>query len=703
MSNPAQHPLHRLFYPRSIALVGASDRSPWSHMIAGNLKAYGCEAKAYAVNKNATPAHGMEAFASCKDLPEVPDAAFIFVPLEAALEAVEDAGQAGIKAAVILTSGFAETGEEGAQLQQQLVELAQRLGMSILGPNCLGYANVGTRTPMTPIPAILPLLSGKVSLVSQSGATNSEIVEYAHQVGVGMNLFIATGNEAQTDIAACVDFLVDDEQTSAIMVFAEAIKDTATFASAAHRALAKRKPIVVLKVGTSELTAKVAAAHTGSLVGDDKVFDAAMRQLGVIRVYSIEELVNAAALLAYTGPLEKPGVGIVSISGGACTLFADRGEVHGVSLPEFSEATQQKLRDMLPSLPGTMNPLDITGAAIRDGALFTQSLSILGQDPSLGFIGCIYNAPWNDNFATDHLKAQLKAVGEGLSANPQPGALIVQTGKPFTERSREFLRDSGVPAVFGGIEDLTIALGHATWWSAQVRNAANAPAQVPATVAERPDSERAVLDYLHSRGVPVIPAKIATTREEALAFAASLDAPVALKIASPDIAHKTEVGGVKLNLSGAAVGEAFDAILASVKQAKPEAKIDGILVSPMRGGGLEFLVGTVRDPQWGPVLAVGLGGIWVEVLADTQLRLLPVSTAEAKGMLTSLRAAKLLQGFRGTPAADLDKLAEVIAKIGDAALALGDELETLEVNPLWVNGSSIEALDGLTVWQNGAH
>src|SRR4051812_28600689 len=217
------NPLQRLFYPRAIALVGASERSPWSHMVHGNLRAYAYAGKVYAVNARGAEAHGMPGYTSCKVLPEVPDAAFIFVPLEAVLEAVEDAAAAGIKAAVILTSGFSETGDEGAQLQQRLVDIGNAHGMALLGPNCLGYANLTARIPMTPIPPMLPLLPGPVSLVSQSGATNSEIVEFAHQCNLGMNLFIATGNEAMVDIAACVDFLVDDENTKVIMVFAESV------------------------------------------------------------------------------------------------------------------------------------------------------------------------------------------------------------------------------------------------------------------------------------------------------------------------------------------------------------------------------------------------------------------------------------------------------------------------------------------------
>ncbi len=287
----------------------------------------------------------------------------------------------------------------------------------------------------------------------------------------------------------------------------------------------------------------------------------------------------------------------------------------------------------------------------------------------------------------------------------KPCALLNQFLRPQTQKSRDILAATGIPAAFGGIEEVLRALGHLKVWSARVLDgrARLRAATAIATSGARPCGEREVLDYLAARGVPVVPARIAKSCEEAVAFAAAFDGPVALKIASPDIAHKTDVGGVRLNVAGGdAVSAAHDQVLAAVKRGAPQARIDGVLVSPMRSGGLEILVGTVRDPQWGPVLAVGLGGIWVEALADTRLRLLPVTPGQVRDMLKSLRAAKLLEGFRGAPAADLDRLAEVIAAIGDAALALGDGLETLEVNPLWVCGGRIEALDALTVWRPAA-
>jgi acyl-CoA synthetase (NDP forming) len=689
--------LQRLFYPQSIALVGASERSPWSQLLHANIQRVGYAGRLYAVNKTGAAAHGYPGYRACRELPEAVDAAYLLVPLDAVLDAFDDIVESGIQSVVILTSGFAEAGSEGAALQDELTRRARAAGVTFLGPNCLGYANLTIRAAMTPIPIHPPFLPGKVALVGQSGATSIEIVDMAHDSNIGLSMCIATGNEAMLDIAACVDFLVDDEHTQVIMVFAETLRDTATFAAAARRAATKRKAIVMLKAGATELTAQVAAAHTGSLVGNDAVFDAACRQLGVLRVHTLEDLVTTAGLLAHTGPLRAPGVGIVSISGGACTLIADRAEAHGVSLPALSPATRARLREAIPGPGDALNPFDVTGAAVRDPALFERVLGALGDDPAIGFIGCVYSMPWNDKWQQ---VPAIEVIGRALGKLPQPSAMLNQTLRPVSQKSRDIMAACGVPAAFGGLEAVLTALGHISRWSAwlDAQPTAERPGPVlPASV--RPDSERATLDFLASRGVPVIPAKLAKTRGEAIDFAAALATPVALKIASPDIAHKTEVGGVQLHLQGdAAVGAAFDALWARVQQARPEARLDGVLVSPMREGGLEILVGTVRDPQWGLTLAVGLGGVWVEALADTQLHVLPVSPQEAKALLGRLRAAKLLQGFRGSPPVDLDRLARVIAAIGAAALALGDSLAALEVNPLWVCGARVEALDALAVW-----
>lgn len=687
--------LRNLFYPRSIALVGASERSIWSHMLHDNLVRLDYEGKVYAVNKTGSATHGYKGFTACTAIGEAVDAAYLFVPADAVLDAFADILKAGIKSVVILTSGFAEAGEAGARLQDQLVRMAREADAVFLGPNCLGYSNLTIRAPMTPAPNFQPILPPRVALVSQSGATNAQVADLAHDLNIGISLYIATGNEAMLDIGACVDFLVDDEATRVIMVFAESIRDTATFSAAARRAAQKHKAIVVLKVGTTELTAKVAAAHTGSLVGDDRVFDAACRQLGVIRVHSLEDLVITAGLVAHTGPLTKSGIGVVSISGGACTLVADRAQVHGVDMPDFSQQTKDRLRQCVPAVEDPVNPFDITGVAMRDPAIFERALRAAAEDPSIGFVLAIYEMPWNDKW---HKVPLIESIGRALADIGNRGAALNQMLRPITQKTRDIMAETGIPAAFGGIEAVMQALGRITSWSRQLRSERPTPRTIPLK-AIRPVGERQLLAYLGSADVPVIPTELVTTQEQAVTAAQRIGFPVVLKISSADIEHKTEVGGVSLNLRDAdCVARAFSAIMATVRAARPDAKIDGVVVSPMRSGGIEILVGVTRDPQWGAVLTVGLGGIWVEILADSQSLLLPAAEAAIKTALLSLRGAKILHGYRGSAPVDVNVLAHTIGAIGEAALALGPQLATLEVNPLRAAGPVVEALDALAVW-----
>ncbi len=692
---PSAEALRRLFYPHSVALIGASERSPWSHMLHANLAGLGFEGRVYAVNKSGSAAHGYPGFRSCTAIPAAVDAAYLFVPPDAVIEAFADALAAGIKAAVILTSGFAEVDEAGADLQTRLVDMARAADAVFLGPNCLGFSNLVIKAPLTPAPNFLPRLPPQVGLVSQSGATNAQVADMAHDMNLGLSIYIATGNEAMIDIAACVDFLVDDEYTKVVMIFAESIRDTATFTAAARRARAARKGIVILKVGTSELTARVAAAHTGSLVGDDAVFDAACRDLGIIRVHTLEELLVTAALLAQSGPVSPPTVGVVSISGGACTLIADRAQAYGVHLPAFGDLTQQSLREALPFVKAALNPFDITGAAMRDASLFDKALQIVGDDPAIGFVLAVYEMPWNEKW---HKVPQLEAIGRAMARMPTRAATVNHLFRPLTQKSRDIMAETGIPAALGGIETVLSALGRICAWSVDLNRPVR-PRAVHGAGTERPVGEFKVLDYLSRQGVAVVPATLAHSAGQAVALASEVAGPCVLKISSVDIPHKTDVGGVALSVTGSeAVAAAYESILASVRRHMPQASVDGVLVAPMRRDGVELLVGTMRDPQWGAVLNFGVGGIWTEVIKDTQLTLLPATPAEIESMLLKLRGARLLQGYRGSPAVDIGRLSLMISRIGDAALALGPELETLEVNPLFARGSRIEALDALTVW-----
>ena len=464
----------------------------------------------------------------------------------------------------------------------------------------------------------------------------------------------------------------------------------------------------MLKVGSSELTAKVAQAHTGALVGDDRIFDAACRQMGMLRVQSIEELVLTAHLLSQTGPIATRGLGVVSISGGACELIADQAERCGVALPQFAPATLEPLRDALSAMgASTHNPLDITGAVVGKPEMFQHVIDVIAKDPSIGLVTAVFGlrAEADGNFSALNAKA-LSAIGAAIQASGKPGLLLTQTLQPISTEDRAALERFRIPMVSGGLRDGVQAIGNAFRWSQRQALPPYLPPPVAQALArQRPGGERATLDYLASCGVPVIPATLATSDDEAVQAARAAGGDrVVLKIASPDIAHKTEAGGVLLGLDGdAAVAEGYRRILANVRQSQPQARIDGVIVSPMRPPGVELFVGIARDPQWGLAMAIALGGIWVEALKDSTVRLLPLDRAAVVEMFSELKAATILRGFRGQPAVDLDAVADIAVRIGEAALALGPQLASMEVNPLYVGPQGrIECLDALALWDEGA-
>ncbi|MBV1686170.1 acetate--CoA ligase family protein [Novosphingobium sp. G106] len=691
--------LRQLFTAQNVALVGASERSTWSQMIVRRFHDFGHQGRLYAVNRDGKEAHGLPGYRSCRDIPEPPDTAIIFVPAHSVAGALEDAADAGIASTVVLSSGFAEAGADGERLQRELVETARQRGVTFFGPNSLGFANIASGAVATAIGTRAPVLKGRIAVVSQSGAVANEIGKFAHQQGMGLSFICATGNEAMVTTADVIDYLVDDPATRVIAAYIEAVSATDRLGAAARRALAAKKPIIVLKVGSSAMSAEVAKAHTGAMVGDDRVFDAACRQLGLIRVRSIEEMMVTAALIEATGPLDRPGIALASVSGGGCGMFADLAEQHGVPTPAFALETRRKLAEVLPSFASTLNPLDMTGVVLQDTSLWSKALPILFDDPTIGLVVTLIAMPGADAEMPTcqvHWPVIAKAYRD---AGKRP-LLLSQVIQPMGPEARQVAESSGLRDIVFGMDFGTRALGHLARWSQRINNAVELAAEVSA-LEDPPmlEGERAALDFLAESGVPVVPAMVAQNASEAMAGAASLAGPVVLKIASPDIAHKTEAGGIRLGIAPGDAGHVHDELRANVARTLPDARIDGVIVSPMRSGGLELFVGVARDADWGLAIAVGLGGVWVEILKDSAVRLLPIGKADAHEMLRSLRAAPLLDGYRGAPAADLDRLAEVIVAIGNAALALGPRLAALEINPLWVRGDAVEALDALVVWQ----
>ena len=694
------HPLTALFSPRSIAFVGATERSVWTRAALANLRTLGFEGKVFLVNRKGGEVLGYPALSSLREIGEPVDVALLMVPSDALLDTLPELAAAGIRNAIILSAGFAESGAAGRALQGRLTSLAREHDISLLGPNCLGFVNYIAKAPVWTVSLRAQRVSGaKIAIVSQSGALAAQMSYFAQWQGIGLTYMVSTGNEAGIGVAQVIDYLIDDPATRAIALFLESVRDVQAFTRACSRASEAGKPIVVLKVGSSEVTARSAQAHTGSLVVDDRVFDAVCRRFGLVRVTSLEDLILTAEVLARWGELPEGGLGLISLSGGLCEIAADRASDAGVSLPPLSAATTARLAADLPDFGTPHNPLDVTGGALLDPSLLEKSIDAMTAESAFSAVVAVLDVPASTADDSKVLRHLLAGVAAAQSRAGRASLLISHTVRPFSDLSQEILEASGCSYLPCGLEHGVRAVARAFEWSKLAREVRQQSSDVPSAVDARPASEREVMEYLRTRGVPVIPTEVVTSMDEAVRCARRLAEPVALKIASADIAHKTEVGGVVLDVMGEdRVAAAFESILTKARRAAPQARIDGVSIAPMRKGGVELFVGTMRDPQWGPVITVGLGGIWVEVLRDTSLRLLPISHRDALAMLDELRGRALLDGFRATPMIDRDGLATVIVAIGEAALALGPQLLSLEINPLRADGNRIEALDGWAEW-----
>jgi len=703
--------LRRLFQPRSMVLVGASEKSTWSWNFHHILHDGHFTGPVHYVNPRGGTVHGLPAYSRLADISEPVDLALIVVPPPAVLSVFQDMVAMNIRNAVLITAGFGELGAEGKEMQQELIDFAYTHDIAFLGPNCLGYINVAHNIPAMPSP-FPPVIEGHVAVIAQSGALTSTLFNYAYMQHIGINALASTGNEAVLSVSELMDYFVEDEATKVIALFVEAIRNPEHFISAARRALEKGKPIVAFKVGRSERSAEVAQAHTGALVGDDRVIDALFRQLGIIRVNSIEELLISAGTLAQTGVLPGNRLGFVALSGGSCDSAADYAEQYGIALPEFSDETKQGLRTLLPALGPAHNPLDTTGAVVNDLLLFEQIVAQVGTDPNLDVLVCANSLP--SEAQGEYINAfsvkLVQHIVTGLRSASHPAFLLDFVSNDVAKHAREAVEHNQWPLLPGGVDRGLQALGKAMWWSERFRRAQAQQASAPQEALPAPSmsgatvgiwSESQVRPLLEEYGIPVVPARLVTNTDQAVEAAREVSYPVALKVASPDIVHKSDIGGVRLNLqSEREVREAFQQIIQAAGSAKPAARLEGVLVSPMRSEGVELLVGIVRDPAWGQVMAVGLGGIWVEILKDTSLRVLPVSREEIRTMLDELQGKALLRGARGSTPADLDRLVEVVYRTSRLAQALGDTLESLEINPLRVAGSEIEALDALITWRS---
>jgi acyl-CoA synthetase (NDP forming) len=691
--------LRQVFAPRTFAVVGAGEKSTFARLLYANLVDAGLAERVHLVNPKSPEVFGRATHPSCTAIGEPIDLAFVMVPVDASLDVIRDAAAAGAQSVLVLSSGFAEAGVQGRRRQSALLDLADQLDVVVLGPNVLGYLDVGRGVPAMAL-ADPPRAPGNVALISQSGASCGAMKDFAALADVGLSHVFTVGNEAMLTVSHLVDYLVEEETVDAIAVFMEAVRDPEVFTRAARRAAAAGKALVVLKAGRSALSARAAASHTGALVGDDRVIDAVFRRLGVIRVDTIEDMLVTAGFAAHTGPLERPGLGVVSISGGACDIVADLAAHAGVQLPELSPSTAEDVAAVMPQYGHVHNPLDITGAAIADPAIWQRAVAAVGSDPAVGAVFAVNSLPWREDGGPFYGRKFVDAIGAGMAESKAPACYLTQVTQPVGAEARGVLSAAGVEHVVPGLRLGVDAFARVASWSALRAQAGFDPA--PAVTTRRVDpvplSEVQARALLRSAGVPVVPARHVHSGREAERACAELGHRVAMKIVSPDITHKTDVGGVRLGVPTAEAAEAYDGIIAAC-QAAGFARLDGVLVSPMRDPAPELLVGVTRDPDWGPMLAVALGGVLVEVLDDVVLSPLPVSPERAREMLHELRGAPLLRGTRGRPPVDIDRVAATVSRVGRLAEELGEALESLEVNPLRAAGGDVEALDAVVLWR----
>ncbi len=703
--------LREFFAPRTVAMVGASDNSGWTRLIIAASAITGFDGKLIPVHPKAKSAFGLPAVPSLRDLPEPTDLAFILTGVPVVESVLDDMQAAGIKNAVVLAAGYREVGEEGRALEESLVARAIAHDITILGPNCLGFVNAQTRAAPYALTLQPPLLAGPVGVGLQSGALASVVLNFARLHSIGLTTLTSMGNESIMKTVDFIDYLVEDEATKVICLFLEEIGDPARFAKAAERADRAGKPIVVLKVGSSPAGQKAALAHTGSVAGDDAVVNAAFRQMNIIRVDTLEDLLTTGALLGYSRWPMGRRMGVLTASGGACDIIADSASAQGIDIPDFTARTEESIAPYLPSFASPTNPLDVTGygslanlTGKKDSmSAIDHALDIAADDPNLDFIlfsgANLPDARPADEALATATEERMTWLAQRIASAPIPVIPVASTCNDIGPFGRGLLAERGM-TILGGLHLGINAIGNALRWQENRGHAlalGDTATEAQAVSVAGPWSEQQARELLTAAGVPVVPGGLAGSADEAADIAQRVGLPVALKICSAQITHKSDIGGVALGLNTEAeVRAAYEKVRAA-GDAVTGAAVDGVLVTPMRTGGTELLAGVTVDPTFGPVLAIGLGGVWVEIMGDTSLRVLPVDAAEAKRMLGELRGLPLLQGARGTRPADLDVLADAITGISRVALELGGALRALEVNPLWVNGDQVEALDVLVI------
>lgn len=698
--------ISRLIRPRSIALVGASDRegSIGERTLTNLVTHSAFDGEVYLVNPSKSEIRGQRCWPSVASLPATPDVAVVAVPASGVLTVIEECAARGVAFAVILSSGFGEAGAEGEREQQRMKEIAEHGGLRLYGPNCPGLTNVNGRLGLTFSPSFPhDLTPGPIGLATQGGGLGRNVMQ-AMERGIGIGLWASTGNEVDLQVADFIHYMAEAPDIKVIVTLLEGIKDGPKFVAAVQRAAANGKPVIGLKVGKSEYGRRAAQSHTASLTGSAEVNSAVFRQFGVIEVDDIDELVDTAWLFARAMPGAQDALGIYCSSGGTAALTADAVGSAGLTLAEFTAQTTEVLRAKLPAYAAIGNPVDTTAMVLSDKTVVETTLGCVANDANLALT--IVPIALDYGETTTRLADNIINAQKGCAAPIVPIWMSDRLGEGYQKL---------VAAGFAPPRSIGKAISAIGRWveygrwlrsNAVVGRPALPPLAAPlGDGATRSLSEAQAKARLHEAGIGLLPHALARSAEEARALADGMGYPVVAKIASEQVVHKSDIGGVQVGLQdGAQVEAAWREIMASVLKHQPGATIDGLLIEKMAPrGGVELMIGVTRDPVFGHVMTFGLGGIYVEIFRDVTRRLLPIGAHDAAAMVREMRSFALLDGARGRPKADVAALEALLVRVSDFVARHADGLEEMDLNPVWVGaeGEGALPLDAVIVERTG--
>lgn len=704
--------LEPFFYPDSIAMIGASQNPMKPNGIPLHLlNSFGYEGDIYAVNPKYENVGGLKCYPSVLDIPGEIDLAIVGVAAAQVIAVLGECAAKGISSVIVFTSGFAEVGGRGIELQEEILKLARESGMRILGPNCLGILNYYNNNTASFFYHTKPenlVHPETLSFISQSGGLGGIIYQMVLQYSVGFNYFVSTGNEADISFSEILKYLAERDEVSLIGGYLEGLqRDGRLFMEACDRALEQRKLVTLLKVGRTAAGAAAAASHTGALVGTDTVYEGLFKQCGVIRPDDIEQM-NALITLYAAGRMpDGCNMGVITISGGGGVVVADRCPEFGLSVTTLTDTTQDSLREFFPSFGAVRNPVDLTSQLFVDPELFQRAIRTVMADPNVDMGGFFYNLEMPDPAATEKLIEVYHQVEKPLAIFSWP------TGVDYAVEAKNRLVQAGVP-VIEHIPSGLWALAQLARWRRQVDERLPFPVYTDSEASKA--SRKLISDslrkcstalpesrskkVLEAYGIPVTREKLARTAGEAVQAADVIGYPVALKIESPHILHKTDAGGVLLNVPGAeAVADGFARVIDSASRYNQDAVIDGVLVQEMLEPGLEVIIGIKRDPVFGPTVLFGMGGVLVEVMQDVAVRVAPLREQDAVSMLDEIKGKALLDGVRGQAPRDRDALVSILLKVSRMAIELSDQINELDINPLLVyeKGAGAVAADALII------